>query len=268
MNTTNRVRNLVETRGPKSGQCNLCGTHGPLTEDHTPPKGCYKPNQVELRSILHRLSSSTLDRKSTLSQNGVKFRTICAYCNNTLLGSLYDPPFINFVNQIANYLKSQLELPDLVTVKGQPQAIARSLLGHMAAQGVNRYKKGLDTETFRNYILDVSSPLPGNIRIYYWPHPHQSHIMVRDAAYGSTKNNTAFLFWLLKFFPLAFMVTWDELSLIPRLDNFDRWRNLPFETQSEIPILLRPPVNENWPEAPTDDSVLVYSRDAIDIKRR
>ena len=83
----------------------------------------------------------------------MKYRTLCHRCNNSLLGARYDPPFIAFVNEISLLLKSSIYLPSTLSIQGQPQAILRSLLGHIAAQGVNRYLKGPLTEPMRDYIL-------------------------------------------------------------------------------------------------------------------
>lgn len=109
----------------------MCGESGPLTEDHTPPKGCYKPTQVEIQSLLRRLSNTAEGKRSRFSQNGVKYRTLCHRCNNTLLGATYDPEFISFVNHVAALFNSQIALPEVLSVPGQPQAILRSLLGHI-----------------------------------------------------------------------------------------------------------------------------------------
>jgi hypothetical protein len=102
----------IQTHGPRVGRCNICGTSGPLTEDHTPPKGCYPPTAVELHSVVTRLNRDADGAgKPRLSQNGVKFRTLCGRCNNGLLGSDYDPPLIRFVGtlrQAAAVMSTQL----------------------------------------------------------------------------------------------------------------------------------------------------------------
>ena len=259
-------RPIIETRGPEVGRCNVCGEVGKLTEDHTPPKGCYRPTQVELRSLLRRLSDTAEGPMSRYSQNGVKFRTLCHRCNNSLLGGLYDPAFIQFVNRVSTTLRSTLSLPDVMWLSGQPQAIVRSLLGHCAAQGVDRYPKGPETEEVAAYMLDSSLPLPERLRVFYWAYPHRSHIMVRDAAYLDLRSGKPFAFWLLKFFPIAFMVAWGEHSPMPfPIHTFDEWRHAPFSAEVEIPIRLRPLTPEHWPEAPLDTTILTYGREAISV---
>lgn len=257
---------LIATRGHKVGQCNICGEIGQLTEDHTPPKGCQKPTQVQLRHIVTLLSDEPLAMKGRFSQNGVKYRTLCARCNNNLLGLNYDPPFIQFVNDIADHLKSYRDLPQEIWVRAQPQAIMRALLGHMSAQGVDRYLKGPLTEPVRDYFLDKTLPLPAGLHLYYWAYPHRPHVMFRDAAYLDIPAGKPFAMWVLKFFPIAFMVAWDEPhGLIYPIQTFEPTRAVPYETVVEVPLRVwqRPPMH--WPEAPTDRSVTVYGQEAIHV---
>lgn len=255
---------LISTRGPKIGQCNMCGDIGTLTEDHTPPKGCLKPTQVELHHIVRLLSDETAPSKGRFSQNGVKYRTLCHRCNNTLLGTKYDPAFISFVNSVGTVLRSSLHLPNAILVQAQPQAILRSLIGHVSAQGVDRYLKGPLTEPVRDYFLDTSLPLPSGLRVFYWTYPHRPHVMARDAGYLDIPSGHSFAIWLLKFFPIAFLIVWGEpKGLHYPIHSLDVWRDSPFDTLVDLPITLRPVPPQFWPEAPSDESVLLYGQEAI-----
>jgi hypothetical protein len=152
---------VVTTKGPKSGMCNICGDVGALTEDHTPPKGWVRPSQVELQHVVRALSPENSPKvRRTVSQNGVKYRTLCGRCNSSLLGHAYDPHLVSFANQTGALLRSSLHLPPQLKVRARPQAIMRAVIGHIAAQGVDRYKKGPHAEAVRDYILDSSLPLP------------------------------------------------------------------------------------------------------------
>lgn len=258
---------LIATRGPKEGQCNVCGEHGRLTEDHTPPKGCLKPTQVELLHLVHLLSDEPTKVKGRFSQNGVKYRTLCHRCNNTLLGTKYDPAFISFVNSVGAFLKSSLHLPARVSVKGQPQAILRSLIGHISAQGVGRYPKGPLTEAVRDYFLDISKALPAGLRAYYWAYPYRPHVMFRDAAYLDIPSGATVAIWVLKFFPIAFLLAWGEpKGLAYPMETFETWRNAPYHMEVDMPLSLRPIPPMYWPEAPTDSSVLLYGQEALYAK--
>lgn len=255
---------LIATRGPKSGECNVCGDIGPLTEDHTPPKGCLKPKQVVLQHISHHLSDGGNHTKGRISQNGVKYRTLCHRCNNMLLGANYDPPFISFVNSVGSLLTSSLYLPNTLAVPGQPQAIMRSLLGHMSAQGVGRYQKGPLTGGIRDFMLDTSTPLPAGVNAFYWAYPYRPHVMVRDAAFIDHASQESVVIWLLKFFPMAFMFTWGPpVGLNEPMQSFEPWRNSPFDLVTDLQVTLRPTLHPYWPEAPSKQSTLVYGQEAV-----
>lgn len=142
------------TRGPKIGICNICGDQGPLTEDHTPPKGSARITQVEMHHIAALLCADKQRSRGRVSQNGVKFRTLCGRCNNSLLGTNYDPAFNDFSQRVSSYLKTALALPTIMHVRAKPHKIARSLIGHLCALGVDRYQKGPKTEDLREYLLD------------------------------------------------------------------------------------------------------------------
>jgi len=78
-----------KTRGPKKGICNICGEYGKLTEDHTSPKESATITQVEMHHIVGILSAEKPGSRVRVSQNGVKFRSLCNRCNNSLLGGAY-----------------------------------------------------------------------------------------------------------------------------------------------------------------------------------
>src|SRR4029453_11843006 len=135
----------IATYGPSKGICNICGSHGRLTEDHTPPKGCIRVAPVGIQHIADRLGAPRSDVIGRFSQNGVKYRTLCRRCNNTLLGTQYDPALIEFVKTVGSYIRTSVRLPQRISVKTRPQKIVRALPGHIAAQGVDRHDIGPDT---------------------------------------------------------------------------------------------------------------------------
>lgn len=261
--------NRISTRGPALGACNICGIVGRLTEDHTPPKGCYRPTQVEMQALIRKLADSAIGPESRWSQNGVKYRTICHRCNNTLLGGRYDKPLIEFVNSVATVLNSSIMLPPLLAVSGQPQAIARSVIGHLSAQGVDRFLKGPLTNAVRDYFVDESLPLPDGLNVHYWAYPYRTHVMARDAGYLDLRTGTTFVMWFMKFFPIGFMVTWDEVPRLPyATHSLSPWRDVPYEHVADLPLGLAGVPPEHWPEAPTDTSVVALGREAINVRTR
>ncbi|MBI5437290.1 MAG: hypothetical protein HY937_09330 [Nitrosomonadales bacterium] len=255
---------LIATRGPKFGECNICGDNTKLTEDHTPPKGCIKIGQVELHHITEHLAIERTKSKGYLSQNGVKYRTLCARCNNGFLGARYDQSLIDFVNGIGNSLRSEWPLPHVLSIRTKPQKLMRSLLGHLSAQGVGRYQKGSLTEPIRDYFLDETKPLPDGLKIYFWLYPFKHHVMARDCGYVDLRIQEPVVVWFLKFFPVAFMVTFEE----PASYSFpfvclSSWGKEQIDFEAELPVDLRSITPEYWPEAPTRNSVVMYGQEAI-----
>lgn len=255
------------TKGATKGVCNICGEYGPLTEDHTPPKGATRITQVEMHHIVTALSAEQAGSRGRISQNGVKFRTLCGRCNNSLLGANYDIAFNDFSQRVASYLKASIMLPQAMRIRGKPQKIARSLIGHLCAMGVDRYQKGPHTEDIRDFFLDPAKPLPDYLDIYYWLYPYNTQVLIRDAGLRNLNVEDHAVIWLMKFFPLAFLVVWDkpkgyEYTQFP---NFANWRNSNIEDEVEMPIGLNVIPHQRWPEAPEQNSFLLYGDAALGV---
>ncbi|MEJ2060976.1 MAG: hypothetical protein P8Y64_10905, partial [Gammaproteobacteria bacterium] len=140
----------------------------------------------------------------------------------------------------------------------------RSVFGHLAAQGVDRYLKGSQTEALRDSFLDESIPLPENIQFYYWPFPYEDRIFFRDAAYLDIPTKQVSSIWLLKFFPISFMMAWEEKDTpMFTLPNLSTWRMPPPDQEVQIPIPLTGIPPRYWPEAPSDRSVILYGQEAM-----
>ena len=258
------------TVGPKVGMCNICGESGPLTEDHTPPKGAARATQVEMRHIGDLLSAKKSEGKRCVSQNGVKFRTLCGRCNNSLLGANYDIAFNDFCQKTASYLKSSLALPRKLYIKGKPQKIMRSLIGHLCAMGINRYGKNLHYENLKSYLLNQDELLPSYLDIYYWVYPYGTRVLVRDAAIKDFRVPDPASIWLMKFFPIAFLVIWDKPRgyQYPQLPNMARWGHLGADDEMELPVHLDIVPDESWPELPNDERMIIFGEWAIGVSEK
>lgn len=254
----------VVTRGAKSGSCNICGIAGPLTEDHTPPKGCVRPTAMELQHATHALEVGKAIK--TKASNGVKYRTLCARCNNALLGGRYDPVLIDFVNHISRFLASSLMLPTAMVVPTRPNLLVRAIWGHLAAVGVDRYLKGPRTEEWRDFFLDETLRIPADVNFYYWVYPYRRQALIRDAAcvdIGSTIARQS-AFWLMKFYPMAFAV-W-----MPKKDNyalkyrdFTAYRTSQADDIVDVLVDLDPVPHELILEAPHDNQIIAFGRDSV-----
>lgn len=256
------------TRGSKQGKCNICGEFGTLTEDHTPPKGAVRITQMEMKHLIDMLSAEKPMRSGRISQNGVKFRTLCGQCNNSLLGRNYDLAFNEFTSRVKSYITSRIQLPRVMHVKAKPQKIARALYGHLSAVGVDRYFESERSLLMKKWFLDESLPMPDCLSIKYWIYPYQTQILIRDAGIRNLKVKDFASFWLMKFFPIAFFIIWDNPRgyEYPELGDLSRWRNITHDTEVDIPINLSRVPHEHWPEAPENDSFIVLGNGAVGAK--
>jgi hypothetical protein len=254
----------INTKGPLRGQCNVCGEIGKLTEDHTPPKSCRGLADAELNSLHDKLSAvGERWHAPRRFQAGVCYRTLCERCNG-LLGTNYDPALAAMCAQVRGIAGSSLVLPQEIELDISPGAVMRSVLGHLSAQGVDRYAKGPITEPLRDYILDESAPLPTTLRVYYWFYPYRRQVLIRDAASMSIKSDAVFGFWLMKFFPLAFFVTIDEPNgPIYPMAHFDDYRNAHAKTSGQKYLHIRHLIPGEWPERPDDDGAILYGQEAM-----
>jgi hypothetical protein len=259
---------FVNTRGEINGHCNICLKPGPLTEDHVPPKGTHKVSQVDLFHITELLSVERPigKRKYRHLQSGVNFRSLCTSCNSGLLGSKYDPALISFSNSVTLFLKTAIHLPQIAKIQIQPGLVARSVLGHLFAVGIERTERTPLLTAAADFVLNESLPLPEGVEIHYWIYPYRREIALRDVSMITNLGSGAppIVFWCLKFFPLGFMVTWGnkhpERISLPRLSEYMLNAGTHF---ADIPIYLDRTPHQFWPEAPSDEGALLYGDAAV-----
>lgn len=251
------------TRGPKTGRCNICGMDGPLTEDHTPPKGCVKPTAMDLQHVTARLGADKAIK--TKAHDGVKYRTLCARCNNALLGGRYDPVLIDFTRNVTDLLSSQLLLPGALAVPTKPALLMRAIWGHLAAVGVDRYRKGPRTEEWRDFFLDDSLPVPAGVNFYYWIYPYRRQALIRDA--GAMDLSIAgagqALFWSMKFYPIAFTVWMPQSGWVLSSRDLATYRTASPNDFADVLIDLDSVPHELTLEAPTDTQAIFFGKDSV-----
>ena len=127
----------LKLKRDKNGTCNICHGQGPLSWDHVPPKGGIQCTSVQIRSIFSVLTGETRDFKPTYSQNGLKYRTICKPCNETI-GHKYDSALNEFSLSVGKYLGTSLTLPPTIQHPTKPAALIRSVLAHILAAKIKK----------------------------------------------------------------------------------------------------------------------------------
>jgi hypothetical protein len=245
--------NYVKIKREKEGKCNICGVFDVLTWDHTPPKKAIFFSDVEIASIFSKHSEEKYPRE--YSQNGTKFRTICAKCNNNL-GTYYDVNFVEFIHEVSQKVYTSFPNEDYITCKIKPVKVIKSLFGHLlAAKG--DYEDSLIDIEMRKFLLDDNLWLP-TFNIFYWFHPYPNIEVMRDLAIckiGSDMDPD--IFSMLKMYPISFYIT--------KENTFTHLKNLKDYCSSNIDEYFDIPVNistkgltvSDWPTLVDDNTLLL-----------
>lgn len=256
------VRDPFLVRGPLRGPCAICGIPADLTLDHVPPKGATRITAVEMRDLTARLSMDGTQGRCELSQDGVKFRTICPRCNNERLGAGADLELVKLCNHADTVLRSSLVLPPSFAAEVRPMRVLRAVAGHLLATEVGRRPAGPFERGMADFFLDTRLPPPRELECFYWPYPYNDQVIIRDVGLTRLGHGKApLIFKLLKFYPLAFMLTWqrDASAWNFRMPDLAAFRRLSNDDVAFVPIDLRAVPAQRWPEAPTDDSAVMYA---------
>jgi hypothetical protein len=232
----------------KSDVCNLCLQKRRLSYDHVPPEGAAEIGEVEVRSLLDHLTKE--QDRPTFIQNGLKYRTLCRDCN-TLLGR-YDRELIRFSSCIRACVKTNIIIPDRLNFVCKPNAVIRSLAGHLVAAKIQPDSVEFDQEA-RKLIFDDSLSIP-NWNIYYWIFPFTSTSVIRDVMIFFPTLQTPYVFThLLKYFPLAFMICDSDGFSLSRLTVA---KDQDWQHETTLVLDLTQRIGEHWPEAPAEDRAI------------
>jgi hypothetical protein len=214
--------------------------------------------------VMEKLKVDKPSRKGEISQSGVKFRSLCSRCNSNLLGARYDIAFNNFSRNVSVFLKTTLVVPRVAYIEGEPQKIIRAVLGHIMAFGSNRYDSGETTDVARRYFLNENESLPAQLNIYYWIYPFNDQVLIRDALRRDIRIKDHFVFWLMKFFPIAYFVTWHKPSAYKlAYPDLADYCSLGIDDVVELPLYLDKAPPHGWPEAPEKHEFILYGEGAI-----
>jgi hypothetical protein len=235
--------------------CNICKKSASLSWDHVPPKGGIDLKPVEQVTILQHLAGNPEEQKFHISQNGVKYRTLCKHCNERL-GHSYDPVLNSFALGVGQILKSIVEVPPIIHYKTQPAILIRAILGHLlAAKGV--IDDVVVDQKIREFLFDDQAQLPEEIKIFYWIYPYKEIVIVRDVVMPAVRGDfsrNGFFSGILKYFPIAYLVC--NLEQYEGLDELTIYHDLKFEDTVEISIRLTDVKHPAWPEMPDDGNFM------------
>ena len=241
------ISRYSQVKREKSSLCNICQSQSQMTWDHIPPKGGIILGPVEQETVFERLTTDPKDRVYTISQNGVKFRTICSNCNNFWLGTKYDPALNEFALSTGKILIENNPLPQFIQVRCKPTAIIRAILGHLLAAKAQIDNVVLDNE-IRGFFFDENTPNPSSIHVFYWIYPYSSIVILRDIVMPAVRGrfDESGFFNIIKYFPIAYLVT--DLQSYEGLMELTVFRDMKTNEYADILIPLNSFKHPQWPE--------------------
>ena len=242
--------------------CNICRKTKELTWDHVPPKGGITLSSVEIDTIYKKLDTEQ-DTKKVLSQNGVKYRTVCSGCNSQL-GLHFDPVLNEFNKTVALFLKSKLILPAQLSVKTKPIRLMKAVLGHLLSAKTEIDNSKLDHK-IRILLASDLADFPEDIHIFYWIYPYNVTVIMRDfMTLNIARPSTNIVFLnVIKYFPIAFLVT--DSTQYEGLDDvrdLSVYKSLGIDDEAEVIINLRTVKAYNFPEAVDNHTIVFMSQES------
>ena len=251
------------------GYCRICGKLRELSEDHIPPQSCGNKSPVEYY----------FGSKRIISQNGLKFKTICTECNNERLGAIYDKELMKLYNEVKPIYNTKLYLTIKYSIiEFNTQNVIKSLLGHFLAarhtekeEYNNILMQPLGDEgifdNYREYFLGNNNKLDG-FQIFYWYYPYETIKIYPYFAFIPDyfgQGNYPIYGSLFKFFPISVFI----------LNNNSSKSSFTFEKlrhdvdERKITLRLQENVPKDWPEIPDRKGiVLMNSKSTIKAQKR
>ncbi|HEY9794930.1 MAG TPA: hypothetical protein V6D30_04755 [Leptolyngbyaceae cyanobacterium] len=263
MRTPKKYSVLITEKFQKKDKiCNICQQEKELSIDHVPPQACPPAKSRVISKLLYQMIGDTSFRPRH-SQNGVTFKTICSDCNN-LLGSRYDWALGEFSRRIESFVESNISLPDSFEVECQPNAVMRSVLGHLLAAKTETDEVVVDG-LIRPCVIEPSMPIHDDIHIFYWVYPYEETVILRDFCMPAVRGRFRDygFFNLIKFYPLAFLIT-HQLPNYEGLSSLHQFNQLLPGEKRNVQINLRSTRYSRFPEECSDNNFLVFARTARD----
>jgi len=167
-------------RRPWEGPCRVCGTIGPLTEEHLPPRGAFNKERGRIIDPISLLGRDEIDPEvdGPVHQGGIRGYTLCASCNS-FTGSRWGREYQEWAMRSYILLCSLAQQPPELDdqpiypfigstfTKVYPGRFVRQVLSMMATVSggpelCERYP------VLRNLILGGEpQPLPAPLRLYF-----------------------------------------------------------------------------------------------------
>jgi hypothetical protein len=201
------VGEILLKKMPSDNICNICLSPNKLTEDHVPPQCMGNNVLTHYVNYLHYFFQNDIQYKG-ISQNGIKYETICEDCNRNKLNY-----FDNELNNLYSFFRNATISNNLaIRIRVKPNKIIRGILGHFLSAKTSHHRTA--SENIFAEALDTTKPINSDIGFYVAPYLSVQIRIIRDILINDARISIN----ALKIKPLAFIVTYPKYKL-----NFSDW---------------------------------------------
>ena len=137
----------------------------------------------------------------------------------------------------------------------------RSVLGHLLAAKTETDEVMIDG-LIRPCVIEPSMPIHDDIHILYWVYPYEETVILRDFYMPAVRGGFGDVgfFNLLKFYPLAFLVT-HQLPSYEGLSSLHQFNQLAPDEKRNVQINLRSTKKRSrFPEECSNNNFLAIGR--------
>ena len=254
-------------------RCNICLKRAQMTEDHLFPQGLVKPGQRKVTKILHKVDPNYRGNQGTfLAQNGIKKATLCADCNNRVLGTDLDPWLIDFYRAASQALsRGRFPVIEPLQLRGvNINRVARAVAGHLLALDDVAQPRHTMARQLRRFVLQESTGLHPSLRFHMWLYPFNKQGILKDlnhAEFGKTQDYAPLWISAFKTYPLALAFSTEIQNPSYRLNgvlDLTPWVTTDTNGLFGINIPTKPIVDVNWPFAPhRNGAILTADNDSV-----
>lgn len=240
------------------GNCQICEQYKKLSDDHVPPQGGIEVEAVEIKSAFEFFTKNLSNKNYFISQNGVKFTTICESCNSRL-GREYDNVLNWFSLDVSKFLSSNLSLLNSYNIKTKPNRLIRGVLGHILASK-NEIEKTPFDDKVREILFDENKPIPDDINVFYWVYPYKLTIIIRDILMPAIRGRYGDFgfFQIFKYYPVAYLVI--NKNNYHNLQSLRSYNSAKLDEEAEINIRIKEKRHWKWPEIVEDGNFVFLGK--------
>jgi hypothetical protein len=246
---------MARRKNKAFGNCQICEQYKKLSDDHVPPQGGIEVDAVEIKAAFDFFAKKMGNKNYYISQNGVKFTTLCEDCNSRL-GREYDTVLNTFSLDVNKFLTSKLSLLNSYDIQTKPNRLIRGVLGHLLASKKEIEKTPFDDKV-REILFDENKSIPDDINVFYWIYPYKLTIIIRDILMPAIrgKYNDFGFFQIFKYYPIAYLVV-NKIKYHNLLSLKD-YNSAKLDEVAEINLRFNERKHWKWPEI-VEDGNFVY----------